>query len=1010
MEVWILLAAAGSGYLARRWQNAQKPKGSSADEAEDDGGAGTSHMPSSRGRYRRFSTSGRRQVGKYLCGKSSPWARPKSTGNLLEYRTGSKVTGGEGGKKLSKEGHICDGANECEICSNSRDFQNALEESGVQLHKDECKTIPAEECSSDMLSRKRAGTSRTSSLQSRTQERHGLERDTEGEDGEGQPMGDSSYSMSFRSVSGKRSNDSLEGGKMRRGGQIHQDGCAGKRMKDALENSSTANQSENCVFGSWMPGFWDVSEGVFVLDTESLLVQQGERSRGSSSRRSRTPNKYGRSKGSRKKSLAGPKPMSSLESCLSAQLGEDYVRRHMRSAKQSDDEVFRDIGKRSCRHSGSYASESKVGVSKTEFAIGLPSLSRLPSSKRFPSKSLTPRMSIDGKATYEEPFNPFACRRYNSASGAKWENKRGRLGSSLKGLLFNFGVGVGMMFTVMSNMREVRRLTLLLKEAESLIKDLEDELEGQDDSNSDLGSFRNETTLKQRQSFITNTLRKVKSATESLCSMRMTLSNEPAASSTIEHVPSKDMSKLEAELEAELERMELSLGDGDNPKLRNKSTGSVELDGEVGSLVRGELTIFGLPHEVEVDSDDDSSSSSHEDLHARNYAVSPRALAKRLHEVLEARQEERITELEAELKALNSKLQAKEEEVRWLKENSHEVSATEVEGFMAVDGILQHKLPSWSQHKKLGFSNREEPTSHLRSPKASPISPHTTLNDVSVFEKGIENKSAAFITLGGEALAAYKEACDEFSKLSSNGPDRILIRESRLSERHSKETCMQECKLETKPPGSSDGWEQVDLLSLAEDMYDGGDSQLLENMPNLSKTSARERHGPHRKSRIKRHPEPEQPFSSSRGMDSSDDATNDTSGSTPCSIKFMDVRMVGYSQNEDKEGDDEEEDATLSSYCEWNPEILIRAGVNTPNQEEYHSIHPRMENSRGKLSPSFKQGDSEDSDYCSELDEQLGQLLIKRIVEKSRKGSPIVQDAQTVLAHLEKNEPVQATD
>lgn len=99
-----------------------------------------------------------------------------------------------------------------------------------------------------------------------------------------------------------------------------------------------------------------------------------------------------------------------------------------------------------------------------------------------------------------------------------------------------------------------------------------------------------------------------------------------------------------------------------------------QLDGEVGDLVRGELTILGLPHEVEKDSEDeDGSSSSHEDLHVRNYAVSPRALAKRLHEVLEARQEQRISELEAELKLLSSKLQAREEEVRWLEDNARDL-------------------------------------------------------------------------------------------------------------------------------------------------------------------------------------------------------------------------------------------------------------------------------------------------------------------------------------------------
>eukprot|EP00250_Pteridium_aquilinum_P017249 c23529_g1_i1 orf=398-3490(-) len=1030
MEVWILLAAAGSGYLARRWQNSQKPKGLSADEAEDDNSAGPSlYMPSNRGQYRHFSSSGRRQVGKSLCGKGNPyWVRSRNPGNPSEYRAGNRVMGGEGGKKISREGHICeDAANICGICSDARVLNPVQASHGgstMKLNQAKHENVPAEEAPSESFSSRRVSNSCESKARCVFQDAH------EEDAAKGHMSADSSQSLMFRSVSGKRANDSLDG-KVRRGGQLHLDGYAGKRMKDAMDNTNTANPDGACALGSWMPGFWDVSEGLFVLDTESLLVQQGERSRGSSSsRRSRTPNKYGKSRGSRKKNLAGQKPMSSLESCLSAQLDEDYNRWTTQSREQ-----FRNLGKQPISHAGSLASEGKVSASRMEFAIGLPSLSRQSSTKRFPSKSRTPQ-SFRGKAFSEDTFNPFANSMYNivrskekcsdaANEGSKY--KKGRAGSSIQGLLFNFGVGVGMMFTLMSNMREVRRLTLLLKEAELLIKDLEDELERKDEMGSDSDAFKNkgvgvDAASEQRQSFVTNTLRKVRSATESLCSMRMILTNESVSRSTIQHGHSKDMSKLEAELEAELERMELSLGEGDVLKFRSKSTGSSEHDGEVGDLVRGELTILGLPHEVEVDSEDeDSSSSSHEDLHARNYAVSPRALAKRLHEVLEAQQEERISELEAELKLLNSKLQAREEEVKWMKDNSRGLSG-DAESISEVDKkpqqSLQNRLSQKYSFIPEGLSNTGEQCRKLQvpqSPNASPVSPYTTsiaVNNVSVFKKGIEDKSAAFIALGGDALAAYKEACDEFSKVSIDAPVRSFSPKSRKPERQGKEASIHEGKVDAKHLGSSDGWEQVDLLSLAEDFYVGGDPELLENMPTLTRSSVKERRCPRRKSRIKGHPEPEQLFSSSRGVDSSDDATNDTSVSTPCSVKFMDVRTVGYCQSEDKQGGEGERDISLPSYCDWSREILIRAGVNTPNQEEDHSNHPALEDSSGEFLPS-KQGNwglPDDSEYYSELDDQLGQLLIKRIVEKSRKGSPIIQDAQTVLEYLEKNEPTQAVN
>lgn len=1021
MEVWILLAAAGSGYLARRWQNAQRPKGSSADEAEDDNDAGPSHyMPTNRGRYRRFSSSYRRQVGKSLCGKGSPyWVRPKNFGNPSEYKMGNKVTSGEGGNKAGSEDHVCDAdVNTCEICSNARD----LNHNQTQRHEDE--RLPAEQVLNDSFSSMRISSSCEGKAQCLIKDNHGLEGDTQEEvDSKGQTAVNSSHSVLSRSVSGKRASDSLDG-KVRRGGQMHQDGYAGKRMKDAMDNTNTANQEEGCVFGSWMPGFWDVSEGVFVLDTESLLVQRSSKG-SSSSRKSRTPNKYSKSKSIRKRNLAGQKPMSSLESCLSAQLDEDYNRRSTQTRERFGDAALRNSNKQPLSHAGSLVNEGKLGVSRTEFAIGLPSLSRQPSSKRFPSKSRTPKSFIT-KAFSENARNPFASRVLSEGKSPyeKFKCMRGRAGSSIDGLLFNFGVGVGMMFTVMSNMREVRRLTLLLKEAESLIKDLEDELERKDEMTSDPDAFKNkgaaaDSGLEQRQSFVANTLRKVRSATESLCSMRMILTNEPGSS--IQHVQSKDMSKLEAELEAELERMELSLGDGDILKFQSKSTGSSVLDGEVGDLVRGELTILGLPHEVEKDSEDeDGSSSSHEDLHVRNYAVSPRALAKRLHEVLEARQEQRISELEAELKLLSSKLQAREEEVRWLEDNARDLCPGDTENYSCVEKKLQQSMQDRPRQKQSSgtqvFSNTKEqgPQPQIPlSPNASPVSPCSTSNNVSVFKKGIEDKSTAFITLGGEALAAYKEACDEFSKVSSD-PVRPFSPMNRKPERQGKEASTQDCKVDAKKLGGADGWEQVDLLSLAEDFYIGGDPDLLEKMPTARSTSLTERRCPRRKSRNKGHPEPEQPFCSSKGVDSSDDATNDTSVSTPCSVKFMDVRTVGYCQSEDMQGDKGESDiSSFPSYGDWSREILIRAGVNTPTQEEYHSIHPELKNSSRQFLPSKKQGDwglPDDSDYYSELDEQLGQLLIKRIVEKSRKGSPIVQDAQTVLAYLEKNEPTHVVD
>ena len=89
---------------------------------------------------------------------------------------------------------------------------------------------------------------------------------------------------------------------------------------------------------------------------------------------------------------------------------------------------------------------------------------------------------------------------------------------------------------------------------------------------------------------------------------------------------------------------------------------------EVGNLVKGELRTTGLPFEFEEDEVNEGQSESlPEEFYNGNCAVSPRELAKRLHEVIASRQEQLISELETRLKSMEIKLQEKEAELRSLK-------------------------------------------------------------------------------------------------------------------------------------------------------------------------------------------------------------------------------------------------------------------------------------------------------------------------------------------------------
>ena len=127
---------------------------------------------------------------------------------------------------------------------------------------------------------------------------------------------------------------------------------------------------------------------------------------------------------------------------------------------------------------------------------------------------------------------------------------------SAEGLVYNFGVGVGMMFTFLSNKREVIRLTSLLEEAELIIKGLENELEGRCGLGNNLISY--ERNSEQRQSAM------VRCTTESLNDMGNILND-------FDHRESNDITALEAELEAELERMDMSLGNEEKYKDENNS-------------------------------------------------------------------------------------------------------------------------------------------------------------------------------------------------------------------------------------------------------------------------------------------------------------------------------------------------------------------------------------------------------------------------------------------------------
>lgn len=129
------------------------------------------------------------------------------------------------------------------------------------------------------------------------------------------------------------------------------------------------------------------------------------------------------------------------------------------------------------------------------------------------------------------------------------------------------------------------------------------------------------------------------------------------------------MAMLEAELEAELERLEHNLD----------STGSFPDQLTVSDIDEAELKNFSnsgmntcVMHETwDIDKRDNSSDQG---FFTINYGVSPIELDRRLHEVLEEQQRKRILELETLLKETKSQLLNKEQEILFWKDRSHELT------------------------------------------------------------------------------------------------------------------------------------------------------------------------------------------------------------------------------------------------------------------------------------------------------------------------------------------------
>ncbi|KAM7277807.1 hypothetical protein ACFE04_004941 [Oxalis oulophora] len=309
------------------------------------------------------------------------------------------------------------------------------------------------------------------------------------------------------------------------------------------------------------------------------------------------------------------KPLSSLESCLMAQLYnervrlEDYV-----SSLQSPSTpttTTRPLLVTDGKRIISRANPDSFGRQMVPKVSVLPKFGLL----ELPKKSKLNFGRGEG-VRLSSSIKLFNGKQFQSRDGSKNE-----------AIPFCIGITIGLISSFIANKREVDKLKESLKQTENLVQDLQEELE-----------MKNSLTVNELVSENYKTQ-------DTFTSLLSTEKNMEV--STRKKAESPDsMSKIEAELEAELERLGLNM---QASTLDNRLT-ELEIDHCFAEdFAQGELRTDMFNEEAAVLHKSNQNSSSTSTTHYGNYAVSPRELSLKLLEVINLRLEDRVKELETAL-------------------------------------------------------------------------------------------------------------------------------------------------------------------------------------------------------------------------------------------------------------------------------------------------------------------------------------------------------------------------
>eukprot|EP01018_Ginkgo_biloba_P013818 Gb_02598 [translate_table: standard] len=1106
MEMWLILAAAGSGYLAKYWQNTQKNKESISDQADSVPDRSTNYA---RGSDRRFSAADKGYVRKNSgTGKWPGCRQPRRTRNIAES---SKPKNDESPiKQGGSSENDADNPFECPVNIGSADREI---------------NFNSQNCNIDSEPRAEKG----------TENLEGTNISPKGVDGGSCSFGlktDRCYYLdNLGEIIPEVNNENT---KLEDTNRIQFGSRGGKRTKEEIyQEAHVIGDQENAnIFGY---NYLDETGFGQMLQTDK------------SHRNVEISGRFGKRRDTfyRRRALRTyAKPMSSLESCLVAQLsGENDKHDGVVSSSFLSSPVAnqrpliitdgsRIISKSEISPlllqfpSVNYGMrfESVKQPKEYETVIGLPPLPTRglkKSQSRRKERLGKIRVSKLNKLNSQNSRNAGVMaadsgllkRRKMSQSDASAltpdvvSGKHFQLQDTSSGfVLFSFGVGIGIMSTIISSRREVEKLNELLRQTQELVQDLEDELEMRDSLTVKDLTAEEHLCVETWQDPNGEGHGQRDASSDGLLEEGCEIGEKTSIVDSGERL--ERMTRVEAELEAELERLELNLN---TSKHQRKFSGLSEIDPDcIADVVHGELREDDLTRNVE--SEEDNSASTQEEVYTENYAVSPRDLARRLHEVLETRLQDRIIELEAELESCQSKLQAigiQHQQSKELNQNPQysnpgpEVPAsraayTEKQNDLSVGNsfLLQASVDVPLYQKEIG------PCFSKELSEGSPIGDELTIDCYSQSQLVNFNKAGSedlnaqnnddeeskgnlnlplFLTLSGDALTAYNEAYNDFTKvMTEKGAsvfDSAEVKDAPLS-KHSVQFKNQATKhlswgdsLESNGPHISHCCEECDLPK-----KDGKGVSHPEPVPLLSTSWNMEGCRPHcsqarfNSRQIHSCSSPKQMELEFEGMglkgtDFRDYVVEDTSGSTPCSLKFVDTtdlvdsfsdrhnslsmdvapgsselmistctlsRTDGFlshtgasrletaqfemapmhqtqarqRKNPFSAGGDLPEVSTLvlDKIRSWNSLAIEGTSEFDADESLLHQVgHFKMPDSKPPFFHDLNNA-SDASDYASEVDEEVGKLLIKRIIEKTRQGSPIIREAENMLASLEKND------